>query len=124
MANTITFTRGQTIVVVTPVPGSVRAGGGHDDRGGGTVPAVRAGYAENGSCQIVMTAQTATGMQHTLTEVLSLVSGVGAGDVAVTGDGIYADIKSYDALLDVTIGGDAVQTADIAWKGSYNPAGA
>jgi hypothetical protein len=120
MANTLTFSRGSTSVTVTPVPGSLRAGGGHDDRGGGTIPAVRAGYAANGSCQVVVTAETATDMQHTLAELLSLVSEVGAGDVTVKGAGIYADVVSYSALVDVTIGGDSVQTADVTWKGTYN----
>jgi len=119
MANTITFTKGQTTVVVSPVPGSLRAGGGHDDRGGGTIPSMRAGYALNGSCQVVMTAATATNMQHTLAELLSIVSEVGPGDVDITGAGIYADIKSYDALVDISVGGDAVQTCDITWKGTY-----
>ena len=53
MPNTIAFKRNETTIVVTPVPGSLRAGGGHDDRGGGTIPSVRAGYAMNGSCQVV-----------------------------------------------------------------------
>ena len=119
MANTLTFTRGNTSVTVTPVPGSLKAGGGHDDRGGGTVPPVRAGYALNGSCQVVVTTATATNMQHTLAELLSLVSEVGPGDVDVTGAGIYAGVRSYEALVDVTVGGDAVQTADISWKGTY-----
>ena len=119
MANTLTFTRGNTSVTVTPVPGSLKAGGGHDDRGGGTIPPVRAGYAMNGSCQVVVTTATATNMQHTLAELLSLVSEVGPGDVAVEGAGIFANIASYEALVDVTVGGDAVQTADISWKGTY-----
>ena len=119
MANTITFTRGNTSVTVTPVPGSLKAGGGHDDRGGGTIPPVRAGYAMNGSAQVVVTTATATNMQHTLDELLSLVSDVGPGDVTVEGAGIYADVRSHEALVDVTVGGDAVQTADISWKGTY-----
>jgi len=121
MSNTITFTKGDTSVVVSPVPGTVKAGGGHDDRGGGTIPSARAGFAMNGSCQIVMTSATATNMQHTLAEMLSIVSGVGEGDTSVSGAGIYADISSYGALVDVSIGGDSVQTCDITWKGSYNP---
>lgn len=121
MANTITFSDGTTTVTVTPVPGSVRAGGGHDDRGGGTVPSARAGFAMNGSCQVVMTQATAENLQHTLAELKSLVSGIGEGAWTVTGAGIYADIRSYQALVDVTISGDSVQTADIAWKGTYNP---
>jgi len=121
MANTITFSDGTTTVVVTPVPGTVKAGGGHDDRGGGTIPAARAGYAMNGSCQVVMTQATADNLQHTLAELKSLVSGIGEGDWTVAGAGIYAGIKSYQALLDVTVDGDSVQTATINWKGTYNP---
>ncbi len=122
MTNTIAFKRNETTIVVTPVPGSLRAGGGHDDRGGGTIPSVRAGYAMNGSCQVVVTTQTASNIQHTLQELLSMVSEVGAGDVEITGAGIYADIHSFDALVDVSIGGDSVQTADISWKGTYKEA--
>lgn len=124
MANTITFTPGiGSAVVVTPIPGSVKAGGGHDDRGGGTVPAARAGYAYNGSCQVVVTDATATSIQHTLTELKGLVSGVGEGDRKVEGAGLWANIKSWKALVDVEISGDSVQLATITWKGSATPGG-
>lgn len=121
MADTITFTNTarSVSVVVTPVPGSVRVGGGHDDKGGGTLPAVRAGYAKNGSCQVVVTSATATNVQHTLAELKSIISPVGDGDITVQGAGRYANIESYDALVDVSVGGDGVQTADISWKGTY-----
>ena len=122
MANTITFTPGTgSAVVVTPIPGSVKAGGGHDDRGGGTVPAARAGYAYNGSCQVVVTDATATSIQHTLAELKGLVSGVGEGDRKVEGAGLWANIKSWNALVDVEISGDSVQLATITWKGSATP---
>ena len=126
MANTIQFAcSGRTIdVTVTPVLGSVKAGGGHDDRGGGKIPAARAGYAYNGSCQVVMTSETATGKQHTLSELLSLVSPVGDGDFTITGAGLWANFKSWNALVDVTIEGDSVQVATITWKGSANPTAA
>ena len=121
MADTITFTNTarSVSVVVSPVPGSVRVGGGHDDKGGGTLPAVRAGYAKNGSCQVVVTSATATNIQHTLAELKSIISLVGDGDITVQGAGRYANIESYDALVDVSVGGDGVQTADISWKGTY-----
>ena len=121
MADTITFsnTSRSVSVVVSPVPGSVRVGGGHDDKGGGTLPAVRAGYAKNGSCQVVVTSATATNIQHTLAELKSIISLVGDGDITVQGAGRYANIESYDALVDVSVGGDGVQTADISWKGTY-----
>ena len=121
MADTITFsnTARSVSVVVTPVPGSVRVGGGHDDKGGGTLPAVRAGYAKNGSCQVVVTSATATNIQHTLAELKSIISPVGDGDIIVQGAGRYANIESYDALVDVSVGGDGVQTADISWTGTY-----
>lgn len=126
MANTIQFvsTDPAVDVTVTPVLGSVRAGGGHDDRGGGKIPAARAGYAYNGSCQVVLTAETAIGIQHTLAELLTLVSPVGDGSFTITGAGLWANIKSWGALLDVSIEGDSVQVATITWKGSANPTAA
>ena len=126
MANTIQFkceARGID-VVVSPVLGRAKAGGGHDDRGGGRIPAARAGYACNGSCQVVMTGETAENKQHTLAELLSLVSPVGDGDIQVIGSGLWANIKSWNALVDVNITGDSVQVADISWKGSANPSAA
>ena len=124
MANTIQFTcAARTIdITVTPVPGSVRAGGGHDDRGGGRMPAARAGYAYNGSCQVVVTSETATGKQHTVAELKQLVSPVGPGDVVITGAGIWANVKSWLALVDVAFDSESVQTATISWKGTANPA--
>ena len=117
MADTITITPGTgTAVVLTPVPGSIKGGGGHDDRGGGRIPKTRAGYARNGSCDVVL-ADTGT----TVEAVLALASGEGSGDRTVVGAGRYDDIQSYGALVDVEISGDSVQTARISWKGSYNP---
>ena len=118
MPDTLTFTRGSTSITVSPIPGTVRVGGGHDDRGGGTIPSARAGIALNGSCEIVVTADTAANLQHTVAEILSVVSEVGEGDVGVSGDGRYAGIQSHAALLDATIQGDSVQTAAISWKGT------
>lgn len=127
MADTITFAatgdgRTSISITVTPVPGSVRAGGGHDDRGGGTIPSARAGFAMAGSCQAVLVTSGTSDMQQDLASLLSVISPVGPGDFTVTGTGRYADIHSYEALVDLSIGGDAVQTADIEWKGTYNTA--
>lgn len=120
MADTISITQGNTTIVVTPIKGTVRAGGGHEDRGGGVIPSVRAGIAKNGSCQIVITSATATNIQHTLAEVLSIISEEGEGAATIQGAGVYANIESYDALVDVEIGGDSVQIATISWKGTYS----
>ena len=49
-------------------------------------------------------------------------SPVGEGAVALTGAGIHAAVKSYDALVDVSIEGDSVQIATINWKGTAAPA--
>ena len=120
MADTITITPGTgTDVVLTVIPGSVKGGGGHDDRGGGRIPKTRAGYARNGSCDVVL-ADTGT----TVEAVLALASGEGSGDRTVVGAGRYADIQSYGALVDVEISGDSVQTARVSWKGSYKPTAA
>lgn len=118
MADTITITPGtSTAVTLTVIPGSVKGGGGHDDRGGGRIPKARAGYARNGSCDVVLDNATTT-----VTAVMALASGEGAGNNVIVGAGRYSDIKSYDALVDVEISGDSVQTAKISWKGTYNPA--
>ena len=119
MADTITFTIDTTTVVVTPIPGTVRAGGGDDDRGGGVIPSARAGIAKNGSCEVVVTSATASNMQHTLAELISIISPVGEGKGTVQGAGRYENIDSYDALIDVEVKGDSVQTAGISWKGTY-----
>jgi hypothetical protein len=116
MADTITITPGTgTDVVLTPVPGSVKGGGGHDDRGGGRIPKARAGYARNGSCDVVLDDTT------TVAAVKALASPVGGGDREIVGAGRYDMIQSYKALVDVEISGDSVQTARISWKGTYNP---
>ena len=118
MADTLTITPGaETAVTVTPIPGSVKAGGGHDDRGGGRIPKARAGYARNGSCDVVLDSTTGT----TVAVALGLASGVGSGNFKIIGAGRYANIESYNALIDVEISGDSVQVAKISWKGSYNP---
>ena len=119
MADTISITQGNTTIAVTPVRGSVRAGGGHEDRGGGVIPSVRAGIAKNGTAQVVITSATATNKQQTLAEVLSVISEAGEGAATIQGAGLYANIESYDALVDVEIGGDSVQVATISWKGTY-----
>jgi len=124
--STITFTipasggGSDTTLVMTPVNGSLKVGGGSDDRGGGKLPSVRAGLAQNGSCDVVIVSATAANKQQSLAEVKSLVSPVGKGDRTVAGttpDGV--DFKSVDALIDVEINGDSVQTATISWKGTY-----
>ena len=119
----ITFTRtvgnSTTTVVVTPVNGSLKLGGGSDDRGGGRIPSVRAGISENGSCQVVVTSATATGKQHTIAELKSLVSPVGPGDWEIEGSVNGVEFESHEALVDVEVDGDSVQTATINWKGTY-----
>ena len=119
MADTISITQGNTTIVVTPIRGSVRAGGGHEDRGGGVIPSVRAGIAKNGTAQVVIVSATSTGKQQTLAEILSVISEAGEGAATIQGAGLYANIESYDALVDVEIGGDSVQVATINWKGTY-----
>lgn len=122
MANTLSFVcSARTLdITVTPIPGSHKVGGGHDDRGGGRIPSARAGYAYAGSVDVVLVQTTGTGKAQTLAELLTLVSPVGEGDITITGTGTLAGIKSYLALVDVSIGGDSVQTASISWKGTGN----
>ncbi len=117
MADQIKITPGTgTEVALAVIPGSVKGGGGHDDRGGGRIPKARAGYARNGSCEVVLNDSTLGDAV-----VLALASEEGPGDRTVTGDGRYADIVSYLALVDVEISGESVRIARISWKGTYNP---
>ena len=115
----VTFTRNSTSITVTPVNGTLKLGGGSDDRGGGKIPSVRAGISENGSLQVVLASATATNKQHTLAELKSLVSPVGPGDFDIEGTVNGVTFESHEALVDVEIDGDSVQTATISWKGTY-----
>ena len=111
MSITITPQGGGDAVVLTPIAGSVQAGGGHDDRGGGKIPNARAGIAKNGSCEVLID-------DGGLTVAQASALRTGAGEHAdVTGE-----IVSYDALVDVEISGDAVQIAKISIKGTSAPA--
>ncbi len=107
--------------IVTPIQGSPKSGGGHDDRGGGKLPAVRAGYSNSGSCEVVVVSSSTTNKNQTLSDIFALISPVGSGDIKVSGTGRYEKFKSWNALIDVTIASDSVQTATISWKGSANP---
>jgi hypothetical protein len=93
---------------VTPLPGTLETGGGFDDRGGEAVAKIRAGIAQNGSCQVEL---SDSGLS--LSAALALRSELGPGGVTVSGDA-----ESHSALIDVEISGDAVQTAKISWKGT------
>jgi len=106
---------GSASLTVTPLPGTVQYGDGHDDRGGGNVPNARAGSARNGSCQVLVDDSSPSEA-----ELLACVSPIGEGDVDVTGTDIDSDMHSYDALVDVEIGGDSVQIATISWKGTIS----
>ena len=122
MAVTFTFTTSggsETTVTVTPVNGTLKLGGGSDDRGGGKIPAVRAGISENGSLQVVLASATAENKNHTLAELKSLVSPVGMGDREISGTVNGVSFESHEALVDVKIEGDSVQVATISWKGTY-----
>lgn len=128
MANPITFTYTpsggtETTITVTPVNGTLKLGGGSDDRGGGKIPSVRAGISENGSCQVVMVTSGGTATQQTLANLKNLVSPVGPGGFTVSGtDENGSSFVSHEALVDVEIAGDSVQTAQINWKGTYGSA--
>jgi hypothetical protein len=107
----ITFTpEGQSSVSVTPIPGTLQFGGGHDDRGGGDIPNMRAGTACNGNCEVLIDSSA-----FTIAQALALRSGTGEGDVDISGEA-----TSYSALVDVEITGDSVQIARISWKGTIS----
>ena len=109
----VTFTpKNGTAVTVSLIPGTLEIGGGFDDRGGDGVAKIRAGVACNGSCQVEI---KDSGL--TLAAALALRSTEGDGSTAVSGEAV-----SYDAVIDVEIQGEAVQTAKISWKGTTQKA--
>jgi hypothetical protein len=106
MSVTITPAVGDPLEL-TPIPGTLEYGDGHDDRGGSVIPNARAGLALNGSMEVLVTDVV------TIAALQALRSGVGEGDVEISGDA-----EAYACLLDVEITGDAVQTARLTWKGT------
>lgn len=108
---------GGSAVSATPIGGTLKYGDGHDDKGGGTVPNVRAGVARNGSFEVLIDS-----VSLTVASAIALRSGKGEGDVDIAGDDIPENMHSYDALVDVEISGDAVQIAKVSWKGTIAPA--
>ena len=109
----VTFTRGSTVVTVTPIAGTVQYGDDGDIRGGRVTDPIRAGAARNGQCQTVITSDNES-------DIIGLVSPVGEGDYDVAGTDIASGQRSYDALVDVQYGEgeDGVQVATIMWKGT------
>lgn len=112
MATVSFLLSGSSVAIeVTPIPGTLKEGGGHDDRGGDVVDNVRAGISREGEleCKVEDTGD------QSLATLLSLRSGVGAGSTTVSGDDIET---AAECLVDVSIAGDAVQTANIKWRGT------
>ncbi|MCP4645852.1 MAG: hypothetical protein GY851_35740 [bacterium] len=114
MAITITPNGGTPVVFADAaiVPGTLTFGGGDDDRGGDNDRVTRAGIANDGSFEAIIDGAA------TLTEALlsPLQSGVGEGDVDITGDA-----TSYDALVDLEYFDDSVQKVRVTWKGTTTP---
>ncbi len=108
---TVIFARdGEQTLMINPIPGTLRHGGGHDDRGGRQVPNVRAGLLRQGSLQCLVRDEG----DQSFASLRMLRSPVGPGDVTVSGDPPTA----VGALVDLSIQGDALQIATITWKGS------
>ena len=105
-----TFSADSGTNTYTIIPGTLQKSPSHDDRGGGTLPDVRAGIDASGSCECLI--QTG-GL--TAAAALALQSGTGAGDKTIQIDG--SDVAKL-ALLDVSITGDAVQVARFEWQGT------
>ena len=98
---------------INAVPGTINCGDGHDDKGGGLYPNTRAGEARNGSCSVII-----DDAGFTIENARALNSAGGVGSYTITGAGLKANQYSYEALVDVTIQGDSVMTANITWKGT------
>ena len=95
---------------IEPLPGTLHTGGGHDDRGGTSIPRVRVGIARYGTCKCLVRDSG----DQALGALLALRSGLGEGDVTVAGD----VPEAAEALLDISLHGDAVQLATLTWRGT------
>jgi len=103
---------GGSAVTITPLPGTLVSGGGHDDRGGDNKPIVRAGEGSEGECLTLIDDST-----FTVANAIALRSGVGVGDRTIT-DVDAGVVACNRCLVDIQITGDAVQVARIQWKGT------
>ena len=103
------------------LPGTLEINDDHDDRGGGSMPQARGGFGNSGSVQILVgateTTDAGTGVTDCITEAhaMALRSGVGNGAADVYVDDVH---KAELAVVNVSIGGDAVKIATVEWVGS------
>jgi len=99
-------------VTITPLPGTLVTGEGHDDRGGDNKPIVRAGAGCDGECIARIDDST-----FTEAVAMALRSGIGEGDRTIV-DVDAGVIACNRCRVDIQITGDAVQVAKIIWKGT------
>lgn len=105
---TITISSGTTEKTLNVVPGTFKSQDKHIDAGGnGLYPLIRTNLGRSGSCEVILDSSNCS-----LEDVLSLISGPGAGNFTLSEP---ADCRN--ALVDITIAGDGVQTATITWNG-------
>jgi len=95
--------------IVEPVPGSLRIGGAHSDKGGAQEPSLREALAADGSCKALL-----DGNAFSVEKALALVSPAGPGDFTLSGGA-----SSEGALVDIEISsGGGLLYASISWKGT------
>ena len=108
------FTRpGMGDVEVEALPGTLRTGGGHDDKSESLAPPVRVASASDGSCEVAIDKDS-----FDVATALSLASPPGPGSTGISGDA-----SSSDALVDLRLDGQSgILCASISWKGSKGDA--
>ncbi len=106
----IGFSRpGMEDVEVDSIPGTLKTGGGHSDKGDMLAPACRTALAANGSCEVAIDKDS-----FSVQKALALVSPPGPGTSEVSGDA-----SSSGALIDLSLDSQGgILCASISWKGS------
>lgn len=96
-------------IEIDPLPGTLKTGGGHEDRSDSLAPPVRTARAAEGSCAVAIDKDSIT-----VVKALSLASPLGPGLTVISGDA-----SCVDALVDVFVDGQSgILCASISWKGS------
>ena len=105
---TLTFTNKSITKTATLVPGTFTSRDTHIDAGGdGFLPFIRTNLGRAGSCEVVLDSSS-----FTAADACSLISSTGEACATVS-----APANCVDALIDVTLKGEGVQTAIISWNG-------
>ncbi len=102
----LTFTNHEISITVSPIPGTFKYADHSVDVGGGIYPVIRTNQSVSGSCMVLIDES------FTYQDAFALISPAGQGNMNIS-----APAFCTQALVDVNIAGDGVQTAAISWIG-------